>query len=277
MAMENTNWRTDFAERWVKYWTPPARPTPGSLAFIQEKLAAYPKKGPRVLVLGSTSEFRDMLFDRGIRPAVVDFSRDNYRILSQAMRHKDEYEDNERYVEADWCAMDLGEEFDIILGDAVFNIVPKESNGRLLGNIKRHLAPEGIYIERVHVFPEKYRGFDIAAETKKRREDIARHSFYYVFGTPSYLAAMEKDNEPIPLKKVSSLVDGIYAEGLITPGQYEEWRRLGKHLTDFVFFLPTEQFARDRLAEYFAIAEVHVDYDFPFYPEFYPNFVLKKF
>jgi len=272
--MAQTNWKTEFARRWVTQWTAPARPTPGSVAFIERNITSFPKSDPSVLILGSTSEFRDLCFDLKIHPTIVDFSRENYHILSGAMKHKDVYEQNETFVEADWRDMNFAEQFDIILGDAVWNIVPVDSNEQLLHNIRRHLDSHGIYIERIHQVPPEYESMDMVAEVEKRRKDIEQHSLYYVFGTPGYLAVQEYSNESIPLKRVSAWADTLLERGLITQKEWDDFRSLGKHKTDFVFFLPSKQWVDDRASEYFSVKDIFIDYAFPFYPEFYPNYVM---
>ena len=256
--MPEKNWRTEFAKIWVKYWTAPARPTVGSLAFLRSKIVEFHKTNPAVLVLGSTSEFRDMMIELGIRPTVVDFSRDNYDILSGAMKYKDRYRENEEYVEADWRTMDLGRQFDIIVTDAALNVVPKDSNRQLLSNVAKHLSPDGIFIGRIHQVPPRYDTFNFFEEVKKHKKDIDERSLYEVFGTPMYYAVQKKENEPIPLQEVAKLSDECLLRGLITREQYDEYRRLGKHDAEgFVFFLPTAAFVEERVRE-FSMLSRHV-------------------
>lgn len=275
--MAQKNWLTEFAKKWVEYWTEPARPTEGSLKFIKKRIEEFPKEKPSVLILGSTSEFRDMLYEMGIRPTIVDFNESNYHILSGAMKYKDFYKENEDYIEADWREMDLGKQFDIILADAVFNIVPKESNRELLENIEKHLTECGIFIDRIHQIPEGFeKDFNFEEEVKKHGDDIGKYSLYKVFGTPIYLAAIEELLEPIELKKVAQVAVDLYNKGLISKEKLEEFRKLGKHETDFEFFLPTKKFVDDRISEFFIIDEIFYDYDYPFYPEFYPNYVMNR-
>ncbi len=277
---KDKNWLIDFAERWAKYWEPPARPTAARLAFVKGHIEkAFAEKGDAfsLLILGSTSEFRDVCIDLGIHPTIVDFSKDNYDILSSAMKHKDNYAEKETFIQDDWRTMDLGKEFDLIITDAAFNIVTHTDNEVYLQNIAKHMHGDSLFIDTCWGIPKKYEYLTLREEVTKRKEDLEKHSFYKVFSPMVYASTPRNESHVLAIKNCATLVEQLYDDGLITEKQIEPFRLLGKDKTQFEFFYPPEEFVEKRLEQFFIIEEKWIDQEYvPFYSECYPTYVLKK-
>jgi hypothetical protein len=81
-----------MAQRWKKYYTPPGRPSEAAIRFYRKfaQLAFRRLKGkrPRVLILGSTPELRDLMFELKADVTTVDFNKDMISGLRAHMRHK---------------------------------------------------------------------------------------------------------------------------------------------------------------------------------------------
>lgn len=86
--MNSTSWNNYLAMTWDKY-LPLIRPYFEELSviktYIQQYIITYENK-PKVLILGSTPELRDVVYEYGIIPTVVDFSKDNYEGMSLLRR-----------------------------------------------------------------------------------------------------------------------------------------------------------------------------------------------
>ncbi|MBI3274336.1 MAG: hypothetical protein HYZ69_04290, partial [Candidatus Colwellbacteria bacterium] len=82
MTTDKKTWTKTIADTW-NLWTPPDRPSQGELAEYEAALRAIikTKKNPQLLVLGSTSEFRDLAARYKVECTVVEYRPDNYDIL----------------------------------------------------------------------------------------------------------------------------------------------------------------------------------------------------
>lgn len=273
---KSDNWQTVFAKRWVKYWTEPARPTRSELKFIRSILQKQLKKNAdlRVLVLGSTSEYRDMLIALKIRkPVIVDFNVDNYRILSDAMGYKSKYAATERFVEDDWITMKLKEKFDIIMGDAAINVLSKKDCARFLKNIARHLQPGGSFIAKTWVrFSDRppYTGKQIV---KRFRKLIKRADFLRCVTQLFYLVDYDYKREYCRLSKMHERLKDLYSKKEITKKEWDYARMLGSNLTPFKFFCPRQQWLEQAIKKYFKIKQRSYS-DF-YYSRYHPTYILK--
>lgn len=280
MIKNTKNWLTNFAVAWSKYWPPPARPTKSRVAFIKKIIMREREKVGRdnfkILILGSTSEFRDLMIELGIHPVIADFNRKNYSILARAMRHHDGNLIDETFIEANWLTMELNQKFDIILGDASFNVVPKKDNVQFLTNIKKHLTKSGLYVDAIWLRPNK-KEIDIKKVINRRRDDLAKIPLYIVLNALLYLKVYDKKRDFSSFAKVAEAVEKLYSEGYFNARQMVEFRQLGMvDSSEFKFFMPASNWLNARLKKFFILKQVWVDDVFKYNPEYFPEFVLKN-
>lgn len=132
----------------------------------EDELAVYERflkkavKGidnPRVLVLGATTELRDMAIELGCECLAVDLSPRLITLFHDHMKHKDS--DKNHYMKYDWFKMMdllLPESFDVVLADCSLNNVPAEDNELLLKITSDFLKEGGYSIQRNFMFnPDK--------------------------------------------------------------------------------------------------------------------------
>lgn len=130
-------WRQDFARRWKTY-PEPARPTKSELDFYSSIISK--SKSKRVLILGSTIEFRLLCKRLKCETTCVDFSRDNFEILQTQTKQRF----NDRFVECNWLEMPFSNEFDFVLGDWAFSMLEKKNYPRFFKKISEALVDGGI-------------------------------------------------------------------------------------------------------------------------------------
>ncbi|MDO8626565.1 MAG: hypothetical protein Q7K39_03900 [Candidatus Magasanikbacteria bacterium] len=161
--MKKTNsktWTKHIADSW-NMWTPPDRPSPGELAVYEKALQGIlaRKKNARLLVLGSTSEFRDLAAKYKVPCTVLEYRAENYDILGSLMKRK-KY--RETLVVGDWRTAKLKQKVDLIVGDFCFGVVPKADQTKFIKNVSTFLAPGGVCMIKTFVRYDANRG-DLAA------------------------------------------------------------------------------------------------------------------
>lgn len=156
MPHKDKTWSRELANQWAK-WTPPDRPSEGEIKvyeeFLQRVLAK--KKKAHVIVLGSTSEFRDLFSKYNLPATVVDYAQENYYALGSLMKRKPY---KETLVVKDWRTMKLKEKYDLILGDFCINVLPKEDQNVFIKNLAHHLSKEGLCMLKTFIRYDANRG-----------------------------------------------------------------------------------------------------------------------
>ncbi len=154
---------------WV---TSPSRPSTSEILvierYLKENLSAFPRDS-RLLILGSTAEYRDLAYRFGFHTTIVDYKPRNFSAIGEHYcRHPTMELDDQLYANlagvtrlhmVDWRDIDLKEigPFYLILGDLAINMVPGVDQQGLIQNISNGLDSEGISIQRVWVRdPSRY-------------------------------------------------------------------------------------------------------------------------
>lgn len=268
---QKTIWRTEFARAWVKYWVPPARPTPSELKKTRELIVAYRKKHPdaSVLILGSTSEYRDMMVELGIIPTIVDFSNENFRILSGAMKYR---RVRQKLVIADWRTMRLGKKFDIILGEAAINVVPKPDWEKFLSSVTRHLKAGGLYIAKTWIRPSNTLPKITPALIRRWRKQIPKTNFLAIAKGALYLAVYDLRRDRAFMRDLYPFIKNLFHRGAITKSEWMAYHRLGTEHTPFSFVFPLRKDLERRYRHHFRIKAVRFC---PYYlRQYHPLYVL---
>lgn len=134
-------------------------PLPFEVATYRRLLrrALRGKRSPVVLILGATTELRDLVISCGATSIAVDISADMLEQLTAVMRYRDD--SRNLFIKGDW--LKLGEllqpgSFDAVLADVSFNNVPPAKHRALFMTIARLLKSNGQFITRNFVYlPEK--------------------------------------------------------------------------------------------------------------------------
>ena len=135
----------------------PITPSVGDLAIIERYLKQILQKNkkPDVLMLGCTFGYRKLLAKYNIPVTLVDLHEKMYEINTEILDEEGCDERHETLVKDDWCTMNLGKEFDLILGDFVIENITKENKDAFFTNIRKHLKDDGLFITRNEVQTEK--------------------------------------------------------------------------------------------------------------------------
>jgi ubiquinone/menaquinone biosynthesis C-methylase UbiE len=143
---ESIFWHTNIAERW-KIYSSPARPSKGECQLIQTFISHY-KKRPKILILGSTPESRDLAHNLRAEVTCVDIGLEMLIGMTELMKHKN-MANQEIWFRSDWLTMPVAENYyDFVLGDLVVTNLPLALQPTLLAKIKSVLKPGGYFITR---------------------------------------------------------------------------------------------------------------------------------
>ena len=141
----NTDWSDEFVYHW-KYYKSPARPSASDLRFIKKIIKSKGKKA-KILILGSTPEYRNICGQLKLSVTLIDFSKKNYQYLNREVKNKPK----EKFVQGDWLKTVLNEKFDIILADNVVNMFKNNNIIKLFSNVSKMLEEDGYFMPRTYV------------------------------------------------------------------------------------------------------------------------------
>lgn len=140
-------WTDNVAELWKKV-VPPSRPSISELDIYSEYLRHLQKILKRkldILVLGSTTEFRDWGFENNCNVFVVDYCEDYYNKISDGLKYKDCIKYEKTFF-CKWQKMKFNDQFDIVIGDLATGNVPFSDLNILFNNIYSALRPNGLLL-----------------------------------------------------------------------------------------------------------------------------------
>jgi len=253
--------RSSWAGRKVYDWKnylAPARPSPSELKVVEEYLRRLTDKieRVRVLILGSTVEFRSLCHRYGVELAIVEFSQRHYQILSrQPMRYKGK----EVVREEDWRSMRTKSKYDLILGDLALNVVARDDIPKILRNVAGSLAAGGYCLLRTWV-RRNDRSYDIQEVVTQHRRKTPRVHFYTACLIPLHFCNydFERDNANYP-EMITNLRAACRSR-LVKKGEYRfcsgRWKFEGP-----AFSIPRRSTLEQVQRKYFRTTEVRYGTD----------------
>jgi hypothetical protein len=159
--------RTSRMDTWdlMQNWhlvLPPSRPSAAQLNRIRSRIHAVPRTAP-VAVLGSTPEFRDLLYECGFQHIfVLDRNLAFYKAMSEIRI----YQYPEKLIEGDWMQTLSGfrGEFALILSDLTSGNIPYASRGEFYSLITDALRQGGLFCDKVLTHPGRNLSFHVLVE-----------------------------------------------------------------------------------------------------------------
>jgi hypothetical protein len=136
----------DLIRRWDLI-LPPSRPSAAQLSMIKARIAAI-ERSSRVAILGSTPEFRDLLFECGFRE--IYLLEKNLNFLNEMSRLR-VHANAERIIEGDWLntlPMMKGT-FAVILSDLTSGNIPYDFRREFYDKVADALTGGGIFLDKI--------------------------------------------------------------------------------------------------------------------------------
>jgi len=146
--MNNAGWNL------MLHWDlvlPPSRPSAMQLAMIKSKIREI-ERSKCVAILGSTPEFRDLLFECGFQEIYV---LENNLTFLAAMTALRVYKNTERIIEGDWLTTlpTLKSKFALILSDLTSGNIPYDVRSQFYELIAAALIEGGLFCDKVLTHP----------------------------------------------------------------------------------------------------------------------------
>lgn len=268
--------KTSLAWRWVKYWKEPARPLKQELNYIKELLRRMKRKGenPQVLILGSTSEYRDLMIDSGLRATVVDFWSENHHILSHKMRHFKHYKRREIYVKQKWQEINIGRKFNLIIGHFALNVNVFSQWEAILKSIQKHLKKDGIFFTNcwVRLSNKKPDFKKVIDEYNKRWKN--KYSLWLAMMPKIYFSAYNVKNEWMAYQDLCQVFERAYQDKLVSQKDYHDYLNMGYKYFDFRLVIPDRGKVIRLFKKHFKIKRI-IYFDYPC-SRYMPDFILAR-
>ncbi|MFH1438959.1 MAG: class I SAM-dependent methyltransferase [Candidatus Woesearchaeota archaeon] len=273
------DWADNFVQAW-KYYTGSARASKADLELIKSMILQKIKENKekcldickfKILILGSTSEYRNLCAELNIACACFDYSKFNFEYLKEEIINLPE----ETLINDNWLTHVINEKFDIILGDVVINQMKKEDVPLLLKNISLMLKPNGLFMPRVHIKEDGERYSPEKAVDEYRKLGNPKPIYNYLMRN-MYIAGYDFEQDYVLLDNVYAAGKHAFDKGLLTAEEFEIFDLCDfKDRKKYLFYIPTRNDIIKFLNEYFEIIDTFYGAECQ-QPEVYPLFVLKK-
>jgi len=228
----------DFSQYKIKEWNHPLSiknysrrgdtiaPSSEEIAFYTKYLNRIKAKvgEPKMLILGATSELRDLGLKLGFEVFAVDMNVKMITLANRFLTIKDRRK--EKVIQADWLEVFLQNNFfAAVLGDVSLNNVSASALPELMEKIYSWLKPGGSLLIRNFVLPAAEKDItdiknDLAAWRQKK---IGFREFYFRYRVGHCFACCyDKENKIFDAAKEYLWLDQLYQTGLFTKAEYGE-------------------------------------------------------
>lgn len=266
-------WNNDLACLWTKM-VGPSRPTVSELTVYSKYAHALMEKKKRrlkLLVLGSTPEFRDWGFEENMEVWVMDANLDYHNTINREIRHKCII-DSEHYKESVVCGfwqdMDFIDEFDIIIGDLAIGNIPPERLEEFISKVKTALTKDGMFLGKSFFVPDDYKKVDF----KELMKDYYNGAPYNPYSFLAFHLTMHclDENNMLNFKKQYDFLQELHKQGIVKKETLTYFENVGwdtamkfgfhcpkqsdyKHLLEKYLFIETTEYGQDIYSPYFPL------------------------
>lgn len=270
---EVKSWNAQLANVWTKM-VGPSRPTCSELniylKYIRE-LQLIRKRKLKMLVLGSTPEFRDLGFEESMDVTVIDCNIDYHQKINREIRHKVALEKEKIQIKK-WQEIDDYAEYDIIIGDLITgNIKPIELE-EFLKRVADALLPGGFYLGKSFYQLKEY--------SIKQPKDIVKkyyeHPAYHPYSTMIYdFSILCLEDDMLYFDKMFKIIRELYTSGVMDDETFEYFKNIGlDNEMKFSFYIPPLETYLDLLSKYMSIETI--EYSNEVYAKEFPLVIAKK-
>lgn len=269
-------WGSDLAICWTKM-VGPSRSTISELAVYTKYvrvLQNHLKRKLKILVLGSTPEFRDWAFEENMEVTVMDYSLEYHNTISREIRHKcilDMKESNEKLICKNWTELDATLKYDIIIGDLVIgNILPNELEN-FIYKISNALEDDGLFLGKSFFVPKNYK----TIPPQELLENYYKGPPYHPYSALAFDLTMFciDENNMLSFKKQYNELLKLKQQGLITNETMSHFENVGwdKEMK-FYFYVPYAEEYESLIKKYLNI--FCVEYGNDIYSDKFPLYII---
>ncbi len=235
-----SGWDKNLAYIWTNNVSP-SRPSNSELCIYTKhlrKLQLKKRQKIKMLVLGSTPEFRDWGFEQNLDICVVDKSREYYNCISREIRHKNL---KETVFFQSWEKMQLNRQFDLIIGDLAIGNVNPNCFDIFLRNIKSALSDDGLFLGKSFIWSEEER-IKTPLEIIK---DFQLHRYLHPYTYINHqlaLYCLDRDDYTLDFSVMFNELKKLYDSGNIDNNIFSFFTDIGWNSEmKFKFFSPSQK------------------------------------
>jgi len=155
----------DFMNEWHLV-LPPSRPSAWQLNWITKSVEFLDRSSP-VAILGSTPEFRDLLYELGFINIFIFDKNESFYEITNTLRV---YSGGEKFVAGDWL-ITLGEYknfFHLVLSDLTSGNLKYDDRANFYNLIEDALVVDGVFCDKILTHPDELIPVDILLEKYSR-------------------------------------------------------------------------------------------------------------
>ena len=263
-------WGKELATIWTNN-VAPSRPSCNEMCVYTKYLREiqYKKRQRlKLLVLGSTPEFRDWGYEENLDIYVVDKSEEYYHQVSREVRHKNL---SETVFFMSWEDMKFSEKFDIIIGDLSIGNVNKSRFNDFLCNVRDSMTDDAVFLGKSFLWPEDE---PIKAPKQIIEEYYAscRIHPYTFINHQLGLYCLDKEQYSIDFQKMYQEMATLLKSGVIEKTAFQNigWNTEMK----FEFFAPSQDYFASLVNKVLLFERfVHT---MDVYTRVFPIYIIKK-
>ncbi len=269
--MDKLRWDMKMAEAWRNF-PQPVRPCESEIKIISKYLDDLIKKkgkNTKILILGSTPEFRDIAHSRNLPAYVVDYSEDNHRALTLLKKFKGK----EVLFKQDWRKLKLKDKYDLVLAEASLNMVKKDEMPIVLKNVNNILAEDGLFISKTWVrLPAK--GLSVENMLNIYRKKYGKLNLNSSMNQYFYSLWYDSKNDTISIRDHYFKFKELHSKGILTKKEFDSFENLSFDTTPLHLYLPYPHVFEKIAKKYIKLERAH----FPKLPGMnrVPLYVMRK-
>lgn len=265
-------WNGQLARIWTKT-VGPSRPTISELAIYDKYAKILQKNSPeklKILVLGSTPEFRDWGFENNFDITVMDCNPDYYEEVTREIRHKCI---KEKLIVKKWQELDSENEYDIIIGDLAIGNIPPNDLENFLIKVSRALTINGIFLGKSLFNDKSYTPLTPRKLVEKYYNDGTWHPYsYFVYDLSIY--CMDSNNM-LSFPKQYSVLEDLNQKGILKDETFEYFKNVGWDSDmKFLFHIPNLDDYEKLLNTYLSIFAI--EYGNDIYSPHFPLYIVGR-
>lgn len=269
-------WGKDLAICWTRM-VGPSRPTISELAIYTKYiriLQSNLNRRLKILILGSTPEFRDWAFEENMDVTVMDYSVEYHETISREIRHKcivEKKEGREKFICKNWIELDETDKYDVIIGDLVIGNIPPKQLDEFLFKVSIALKKDGLFLGKSFFVPRNYKIIT--------PEELIRQYYngppYHPYSALSFDLTMYSidENNILSFKKQYNELEKLKNKGLIKNETMLYFENIGwdKEMK-FQFYVPSIEEYEKLVKQYLKI--FCVEYGNDIYSDKFPLYII---
>lgn len=267
------SWNSDLATLWTKM-VGPSRPTCSELnvylKYIRE-LQYTQKRKLKMLVLGSTPEFRDLGFEESMDVTIIDCNLDYHNTINREIHHKVAL-NKEHFLNQRWQDLDFPNTYDIIIGDLVVgNLAPEELEA-FIKRVSKSLTNGGFYLGKSFFQLDNY----TKKSPKETLEEYYANPAYHPYSKMIYdFSIYSLDGELLYFSKMYDIIKNLHSERLMDDDTFWYFNNIGLDKgMEFTFYIPSFEYYKSLVNKYLTIRSV--DYGNDIYSKQFPLLIPQK-